>query len=110
MMGVTLRIVSTLEGMERTAMVTRPKTFTHIVRNPEILSGEPVVAGTRVSVRTVVLMHRLYKDVRRVREALPHLSHVDIEEALAFYQGNRAEIDRYIRQNDVDEELLAETM
>jgi hypothetical protein len=55
-------------------------------------------------------MSRLYKDVQGVREALPHLSHADIEEVLAFYQGNRAEIDRYIRQNDVDEELLAETM
>jgi uncharacterized protein (DUF433 family) len=91
-------------------MATHPPTFHHIVRRPEILGGEPVVAGTRVSVRAVVLMHRLYKDVAGVQRALPHLSQADIEEALKYYESDRAEIERYIAQNDVDEDLLNETL
>lgn len=91
-------------------MVTRPKAFTHIVQRADILGGEPIIAGTRVSVRTVVLMHRLYKDVVGVQRALPHLSQADIEEALRYYKSNRAEIERYIAQNDVDEDLLNETL
>lgn len=91
-------------------MVTHPTTFTHITTNPKILSGEPIVAGTRVPVRAIVLMHRLYKDVAGVQRALSHLSQTEIEEALTYYKKNRAEIDRYIRQNDVDEDLLDETM
>lgn len=91
-------------------MVTHPTTFPRIVRHPQILSGEPVVAGTRVSVRTVVLMHRLYKGFAGVQQALPHLSQADIEEALSYYKSNRAEIERYIAQNDVDEDLLNETL
>jgi uncharacterized protein (DUF433 family) len=90
-------------------MVTHPTTFIRIVRKPEILSGEPIVAGTRVAVRAVVLMHRLYKDVDGVQRAFPHLSRADIEEALHYYESHRAEIDRYISQNDVDEDLLNET-
>ncbi len=87
-------------------MVTRPQTYTHIARNPAILEGEPVIKGTRISVRTVVLMERLYRDIGRVQEALPHLARADIVQALDFYKEHRAEIDEYIAQNDVDEELL----
>jgi uncharacterized protein (DUF433 family) len=90
-------------------MVTHPKTFTHIARRADILGGEPIVAGTRVSVRAVVLMYRLYKDVAGVQRALPHLSQADIEEALSYYKSNRAEIEWFISQNDVDEDLLNET-
>ncbi len=91
-------------------MVTQPTTFARIVRNSEILDGEPVVAGTRVAVRAVILMHRLYKNVAGVQRALPHLSRADIEEALDYYKRNRAEIDGYISQNDVDEDLLIEPL
>ncbi len=90
-------------------MMTHPKTFTHIARRADILGGEPIVAGTRVSVRAVVLMYRLYKDVAGVQRALPHLSQADIEEALSYYKSNRAEIEWFISQNDVDEDLLNET-
>jgi len=88
------------------AMMTQLGRFPRIVRNPEVLGGEPALAGTRVSVRTVVLMHRLYKDFVGVQRALSHLSQADIEETLRYYKSNRAEIERYIAQNDVDEELL----
>jgi len=91
-------------------MVMHPPTFPRIVRRPEVLGGEPVVAGTRVSVRTVVLMYRLYKDIAGVERALPHLSHADIEEALRYYQSNRVEINGYIARNDVDEDLLNEIL
>lgn len=87
-------------------MMTQLGRFPRIVRNPEVLGGEPDLAGTRVSVRTVVLMHKLYKDFTSVQQALPHLSQADIEEALRYYKSNCAEIERYIAQNDVDEELL----
>jgi len=50
-------------------------------------------------------MHRLYKDAAGVQRALPHLSRADIEEALSYYKSNRAAIDGYISQNDVDADL-----
>ncbi len=55
-------------------------------------------------------MYRLYKDIAGIERALPHLSHADIEEALRYYQSNRVEINGYISQNDVDEDLLNEIL
>jgi uncharacterized protein (DUF433 family) len=91
-------------------MVTHPQTFTHIARDPHILSGEPVINGTRISVRTVVLMYRLYRDIGRIQEALPALTGEDITQALAFYKQHKAEINAYIAQNDVDEDLLNDAL
>jgi uncharacterized protein (DUF433 family) len=34
----------------------------------------------------------------------PSIARADIEEALAFYEANREEIDRYIAENEDDEE------
>lgn len=80
-----------------------------ITRNPSVLHGEPTLAGTRVPVRAVVLMHRTYdQDLDLVCEALPTLTRADTEAALQFYREHRDEIDTYIRQNDVDEDLLRE--
>ena len=84
-------------------MVTRPKTYPHIVRNPEILSGEPVVLGTRVPVRVIVQYARIYShDLTRLQRAFPCIARADIEEALAFYGDHRVEIDGYISENTDD--------
>ena len=80
----------------------RPDPFPRIVRDPRILSGEPTVKGTRVSVRAVVLALRYDGSLAEVEQHFPHVDRAAIEEALAFYEANRAEIDRYIRENQDD--------
>lgn len=88
-------------------MVTRPKIFTRIVRIPGVVGGEPVVAGTRISVRVIVQYDRIYHhDFEKIVGAFPHITYADIEEALAFYEANRGEIDRYIAENEDDEVLI----
>ena len=79
---------------------SRPTTFPRIVRNPEILSGEPTIRGTRISVRIIVLNYRCYRSIVPLLEAFPHLTADDIREALAYYEANRHEIERYIAEND----------
>ncbi|MBI3968964.1 MAG: DUF433 domain-containing protein [Chloroflexi bacterium] len=73
-----------------------------IVRNPRILDGEPTVKGSRISVRAIVELHRLYPDLNYLREAFPSISTEAIVDALAFYEGNREEIDRYIEENSFE--------
>lgn len=85
-------------------MVTHPKTFTHIARRPDILGGEPIIAGTRIPVRVIVQTARFSPDLVEVNEAYPLLTRADIEEALAFYVANRDEIDRSIAENEDDED------
>jgi uncharacterized protein (DUF433 family) len=84
-------------------MVTHRKTFTHITRNPAILNGEPVVAGTRVPVRAIVFTHRYAPDAEYIYAAYPFVSRTDIDEALACYEAFRDEIDEYIADNEDDE-------
>jgi uncharacterized protein (DUF433 family) len=32
--------------------------YSHIARNPDILAGEPTIAGTRIAVRDIILQRR----------------------------------------------------
>lgn len=86
-------------------MVTHPKTFTRITRTPDVVAGEPVIAGTRTPVRTIVQYARIYRDNPSMLESVyPHLTRADIDEALACYEAHQAEIDRYIAENEDDED------
>jgi uncharacterized protein (DUF433 family) len=80
------------------------RSFPRIVRDPNILHGEPVVEGTRVSVRAVVLALRYDGSLDDVAQHFPHVERSALEEALAFYEAHRAEIDEYIRANQDDAE------
>ena len=74
--------------------------FPHIVRDPQIHGGEPIVAGTRVPVRGLAVAQRFSPEMDYLRAAYPALSVALIEEALAFYDAHRAEINRVIRENE----------
>jgi uncharacterized protein (DUF433 family) len=73
-------------------------TFPRIVRDPRILGGEPTVKGTRVPVRALVLYRRHELDLKHLFEDYPRITQADFEEALAFYEAHRDEIDGYIRE------------
>jgi len=62
------------------------------------------VAGTRVSVRIIVQAYRDTPDIATMLEDYPMLDCAAIEEALAYYEAYRAEIDRYIQENEDDDQ------
>src|SRR5688572_26416649 len=78
--------------VEDDVAVQRPATDGRIVRRPGILGGEPIVRGTRISVRSVVLASREYGAPEGVLEAYPQLTTVDVDDALAYYGAHKAEI------------------
>jgi uncharacterized protein (DUF433 family) len=82
--------------------VERSPAFPHIVRQPGVQGGEPIVDGTRVPVRALVVAHRLTPDVAYLATAYPSLTPALIQEALDFYRDNQAEVDRLIRENEAD--------
>ncbi len=79
--------------------IRRPTTAGRIVRNPQVLGGEPIVRGTRVPVRSIVLASREYGGREAVLSAYPQLTQADVHDALIFYDTHKAEIERYIRAN-----------
>ncbi|NJR57002.1 MAG: DUF433 domain-containing protein [Acaryochloris sp. CRU_2_0] len=81
-------------------------TSRYVTRNPEILSGEPIITGTRTSVRAIVGLWRLGTPPEEIPNHLPHLTLAQIFDALSFYLDHQAEINRYIEQNQVPNELV----
>lgn len=81
----------------------RPETSERIVREPLVLNDEPIIRGTRLAVRHIVLASREFDGPDGVLEAYPHLTSADVQAALSFYEAHRAEIDRYIAENLADD-------
>jgi uncharacterized protein (DUF433 family) len=78
-----------------------PSPAARIVRNPRVLGGEPIVEGTRVPVRSIVLVSRYAPDLDYVCRAFA-LPPQAVQLALRHYEQNRTEIDQYIADNESD--------
>ncbi len=77
-----------------------PRRFPRIVRDPVIGGGAPTVQGTRVPVRSIVVLHQRYGETERRRRAFPRLDRDDLREALDFSSAHRAEVDTLIAENE----------
>ncbi len=78
----------------------------YVNRHPEILGGEPTIAGTRTSVRAIVGLWRMGIMPEEILNHLPHLTLAQVFDALSFYLDNQAEINEYIKKNRVPDELV----
>jgi uncharacterized protein (DUF433 family) len=78
------------------------RAFPRVVRDPAIHGGEPIVRGTRVPVRAIVVAWRAEPDLSAMLEAYPRLTQEDVEAALAYYASHRAEMDERIRAQLAD--------
>ncbi len=66
-----------------------------------ILSGEPVVKGTRTPVRAIVERWKFGESVDDIARNLPHLRLAQIFDALGYYDDHREEIEKFIELNRV---------
>jgi len=80
--------------------------YRYITSVPGILSGEPIIKGTRTSVRTIVENWRLGYAPEEIPLHLPHITLAQVFEALSYYSDNQSEINAYIERNRVPKELL----
>lgn len=58
--------------------------FTRITINPAVLNGQPIIRGTRISVRRIVEAAAIYPDRNELKSEYPGVTDLDIEEALRF--------------------------
>ena len=78
----------------------------HIVKDERILSGEPIIKGTRTPVRAVFENWRLGYAPEEIPIGLPHLTLAAVFDALSYYCDHKDEINGYIERNRVPEELI----
>ncbi len=78
----------------------------HVVREDDILGGEPIIRGTRVPVRAIVEMWRLGVRPEEIPSRLPHLTLSQVFGALSYFSDHQDEIMRYIECNKIPSELI----
>lgn len=78
----------------------------YITTNPQILGGEPIIAGTRVPVRAIVEEWRMESSPEGIPIGYPHLTLAQVFAALSYYCDHRDEIHGYIAANRIPEELF----
>ena len=78
----------------------------YIVTDDTILSGEPIIRGTRTPVRAIVEMWRLGTAPDTIPTHLPHLTLAQVFDALSYYSDHQSEINAYIERNRIPDDLL----
>lgn len=56
----------------------------HIVSDPAVMMGKPVIAGTRITVESILEKLAAGEAVEQILESYPHLTRDSIQAALAF--------------------------
>lgn len=75
------------------------------MREENILGGEPIIAGTRTPVRTIVEMWRLGVTPEEIPRRLPHVTLAQIFDALGYFADHEADIQAHIDQNLVSDDM-----
>ncbi|MGH2396778.1 MAG: DUF433 domain-containing protein [bacterium] len=78
----------------------------YVVTDDQILSGEPIIKGTRTPVRAIVELWRLGVAPEEIPKRLPHLSLAQVFDALSYYSDHQDEIHSHIDRNRVPETLM----
>jgi uncharacterized protein (DUF433 family) len=78
----------------------------YIVMDDRILSGEPIISGTRTPVRAIVELWRQGIAPESIPSRLPHLTLAQVFDALSYYSDNQDEINTYIARNRVPDNLI----
>lgn len=78
----------------------RAISYPRIARDAEIAGGQPIVAGTRIPVATLVRAHQLGLDFDELLVQYPSLSAADLHAALLYYLDHSLQIDALLREAD----------
>ena len=78
----------------------------YVVRDENILNGEPIIKGTRTPVRAIVETWRMGIPPEEIANGLPHLTLSQVFNALSYYSDRQEEINAYIQQNRIPDDLI----
>ena len=76
-----------------------PTEHPHVVRSPGVKGGQPIIAGTGITVRHVAALYRMGDTVEEIREAHPDLSLAQVHDAISYYLDHTKEISELIERN-----------
>ena len=71
----------------------------HIVQMEGVCGGRPIIAGTRISVRTIVERVGLGDSPEQIVEDYPPLTLAQVYDALSYYHEHKSEIEAEMAAN-----------
>lgn len=78
----------------------------YVISDEAILSGEPIIEGTRTPVRAIVEMWRQGILPEEIPNQLPHLTLAQVFDALSYYSDHQGQINAHIERNRIPDELI----
>jgi uncharacterized protein (DUF433 family) len=86
----------------------KPHIGTLIVQDPEVRNGRPILAGTGVTVHSIVIRYKRGLTPEEIADQFGHLSLAQVYAALAYYHANRKEIETDLAEDEALYDRLAE--
>jgi uncharacterized protein (DUF433 family) len=86
-------------------MTTATEHF-YVITDEQILSGEPIIKGTRTPVRAIVELWRQGIRPEEIPSHLTHLTLAQVFDALSYYSDHQGEINAHIERNRIPDELV----
>lgn len=68
--------------------------YPYITADPQIADGEPVIAGTRITVQCIAGYYQMGMDVDDMLTSLSHLTAAQVYAALTYYCDHQDEMER----------------
>ncbi len=81
-----------------------------IVRRSDISGGEPIIQGTRISVRHIIERIQTEQSVEDILAALPHLTAAQVYNALSYYYDHQPEIDQLIQESQLEQVIAVQAL
>jgi uncharacterized protein (DUF433 family) len=78
----------------------------YVATDQQILSGEPIIRGTRTPVRAIVELWRAGTSPEEIPKHLPHLTLAQVFDALSYYSDHQDEINAHIERNRIPDGLI----
>jgi len=93
--------MTTLQATEQTINIGQL-----IVASPEIRRGRPRIAGTGVTVQSIVGLFKLGLSPEEIADEFGHLSLAQVYAGLAYYHANREQLEAAIEADHIEAERL----
>lgn len=83
-------------------------TYKYIVKRSD--TNEPIIQGTRISVRDVIEQWKMGALPEEIPSQYPHVTLSQVFEALAYYHDNKDEVESFIDKNKVPKNLNGKSL
>ncbi|MBI4671661.1 MAG: DUF433 domain-containing protein [Chloroflexi bacterium] len=87
-------------ALGRGPQIEFPTDHPRIYKNPRIHRGEPIIQGTKVTVRNIIEQTRAGSSPEEIVEQYAQLELAQVYDALAYYYDHPAEMERYLGKED----------